>query len=269
MTDTQETFLDFSVGDLLIEDLKAVLRQHHSSHPRHQQVTLGPSQIGHPCPRHLISALLDLEPVNPQFDPLPSYIGVASHRALEDALALDNSRRVEAGEPERWISEHRVEIAIGLAGTCDLFDTQTNTVIDFKFPGTTAMTKYRKNGPSGTYRTQAHLYGKGYANEGKQVDHVGIWFLPRAGTLAGSHLWIEDYSETIAAQAISRFDSMILLADELQIEHNIANLNLIPRVNTDCAFCPWYAKDAEGHSNPAACNGEGFDPAHRDRKKKK
>src|SRR5438309_11787526 len=75
----------------LLSDLKNMLRQHARSHPRHLQIQLGPSEVGHPCSRKLAQGLLELPQINPQYDPLPSYIGVAAHKAMEDAAALDNA----------------------------------------------------------------------------------------------------------------------------------------------------------------------------------
>jgi hypothetical protein len=248
----------------ILEDLKNVLRQHHSAHPRSQQRELGPSQIGHPCARHLISALIEQKPINPAFDPLPSYIGVAVHKHIEDAVALANSKLQEQGKPERWISEHKLHMGYGVSGTADLFDLNTKTVIDLKVPGTSKMTAYRKGGPSETYRIQAHLYGYGYTREGIEVDRVAIWFLPRAGSLASSFLWSEPYDESVALQTLSRYEDLLLLADELQVEHNPERLALIPKENSQCAFCPWYSKNST--DNPAACNGDNYEPAHRDRR---
>ena len=267
MTNDSTTFFADHLEDIdgaILEDLKDVLRQHHSAHPRSQQRELGPSQIGHPCARHLISALVEQPPINPSFDPLASYIGVAVHKQIETAVALDNSRLTAEGKPERWISEHKLRIASGLSGTADLYDIRYKTVIDLKCPGTSKMTEYRKYGPSETYRVQAHLYGYGYEQEGIEVERVAIWFLPRAGSLASSFVWSEKYSEDIARQAVSRYESMLVLADELDVEHNPANLALIPRDNSQCAFCPWLSMKAS--DNPAACNGDGFQPAHRDRR---
>ena len=248
---------------VLLEDLKQVLRQHHSAHPRSQQRELGPSQIGHPCARHLASTIAGLEKVNPNFDPLPSYIGVAVHKQLEKAVALDNSTRESNGLPARWLSEQRVEITPGLSGTADLVDKETKTVIDLKCPGASKMTEYRRNGPSETYRIQAHLYAYGFNRAGIDIERVAIWLLPRAGALSSSVICTETYDESVAAQAISRYHGIIELVDELDIEKNPEKISMIVRENSQCAFCPWYSKG--GTTVPAACDGDGYKAEHRDR----
>lgn len=248
----------------LLEDLKNLVRQHAHAHPRHAQVALGPSQVGHPCARNVISGLLagKEHEVNPQFDPLPSYIGVAAHKAMEEAARIDNERHATDGVkppdrwPDRWLSETKVHIREGLSGTCDLYDTWTNTVIDYKFPGTTTMTEYRKNGPTPLYRIQAHLYGRGYKNAGHPVENVGIWFLPRGGLLSTSLLWTEPYSDQVVNHVLAKLDSMIILMDELDLEHHPERLALVPTHPYKCGWCPFY--DVTGKhvaTNPYACVG--------------
>lgn len=312
--------------DPLLEDLKQMLRSHSNSFARNHQKALGPSEIGHPCSRHLVGRMIGRESINPQFDPLASYIGTAAHKQMEDAAALDNENIIDqyrdwedrrddigkaAGKPPRctfldvlktpgrrrqdgstccggggnaghewncdvikakgkepigrWLTETRVTVREGLSGTCDLYDTWTDTVIDYKFPGTSRMTLYRKqikNGeaPSTIYRRQAHFYGRGYKNAGFDVKRVGIWLIPRAGMLSTSVLWSEPYSDQLVDDELARQDSLILLADELDVERNPERLAWIPKTAYDCAFCPFFTV-RENHEDPAACQGgESFKP---------
>ena len=248
----------------LLTDLKTMLRNHAHSHPRHLQVALGPSEIGHPCARTVIQGLLARPIINPKMDPLPSYIGVAAHKAMEEAARLDNARLLSEGQPSRWIPEMKVEVTPGLSGTCDLYDYQTHTVIDYKFPGPTRMTKYRKEGPSPMYRAQAHMYGKGYANKGFPVSKVGIWFLPRGGFMASSYLWTEDYDSAFVGSVVGRYHSLILLMDEMELETHPERLSMIPVTPFECQFCEYFTV-RDNHPDPAACRGMGYDPHHTDR----
>lgn len=251
--------------DPLLADLKTMVKNHAHSHPRHAQVALGPSQVGHPCARNVITGLLadDKHTVNPQFDVLPSYVGVAAHRAMQDAADYDNKQLkhfndVPAfGKPlPRWLAERKVTVREGLSGTCDLYDTWTHTVIDYKFPGTTKMAEYRKHGPTPLYRTQAHLYGRGYRNEGYDVKRVGIWFLPRGGLLSTSLLWTEPYSDDIVETTLAKLDSLIILMDELDLEHHPERLAAIPTTPYECSWCPYFAANPARHQdNPYACPG--------------
>jgi hypothetical protein len=250
-------------NDSLHQDLKAMLKQHAYSHERHAQIELGPSQVGHPCARNIVSGLVSgkEEAINPQFDPLPSYIGVASHAAMEEAAKLDNYKRLERQEPGRWLPERKVKVAEGLSGTADLYDLKTNTVIDYKFPGTTKMTEYRKllaegKPPSIIYHVQAHLYGKGYRNEGYPVKRVGIWLLPRSGLLSTSRLWLEDYSEDLVQQQISRLHDLILLSYDMDLENHPERLAMIPITPYQCTWCPFFSVNpVRTQSNPYACAG--------------
>ena len=237
-----------------------MVRRHANQHPRHLQKELGPSQIGHPCGRNVVGQMLlgavafGASEINPPGDPLPSYIGVASHAALEEAARQANRQMEERGATPRWISERKVKVREGLSGTCDLYDNYSDTVIDYKFPGTTRMTYYRKGDPGPIYRAQAHLYGRGYRNAGKPVKRVGIWFLPRAGQLNTSYLWTEDYNDELVDEILARMDQLILLMDELDLEHHPERLALIPITPHECQWCPfWTANPA--HPNPIACMG--------------
>jgi hypothetical protein len=261
MTDIDDFFDIPNVDDVMLDDLKDMVRRHASSHPRHLQARLGPSEVGHPCIRKLAQGLLFADgsgggsPINPPGDPLPSYIGVAAHTKMEDAAALDNTRLVNRGLPPRWLTERKVTVREDLSGTCDLYDTRTSTVIDYKFPGTTAMTQYRKEGPSPEYRVQAHLYGAGYINEGYPVARVGIWFLPRAGQLATSYLWSEPYDAGIVETALSRIDMAHKLIEGLEVRTHTERLSMLPTTPWHCGWCPFFSP-VENHPNPAACQGD-------------
>lgn len=115
-----------------LDDLKALIIDGAKSDERSQQIALGPSEVGHPCLRKLALGLLHAPKVNNYDDPLPSVIGTGAHSRFEEFANRDNARRIALGQPSRWLTEHRVTIREGLAGTCDLYDMETNTVIDWK-----------------------------------------------------------------------------------------------------------------------------------------
>lgn len=115
-------------ADEIAKALRDMIRHGSRVMPRSQQKALGPSEVGHPCPRKLAYGLMD-EPGEPGFsDPLPSLIGTAFHSWLEWAAPQHN----ELLGRERWLPETKVTVREGLSGTCDLFDTDTGTVIDHK-----------------------------------------------------------------------------------------------------------------------------------------
>ena len=264
MHDTTSTgffFDEKAVTSSLHSDLKRMVRLHSMSHPRGHQRSLGPSEVGHPCMRKMVQSLVfgsgktaSGEVINPPGDVLPSYVGVAAHRQLEEAVSLDNANLEACGQTARWISEKKVVVREDLSGTCDLYDRDTRTVIDFKFPGPTAMTRYRKEGPSPEYRTQAHLYGAGYIREGLPVERVGIWFLPRAGTLTSSHLWTEEYSDEVVDEALSRIDLAHSIIRSLEINTYAKRLRFVPTTPHSCQWCPYFTPvDSD---DPSACRGD-------------
>jgi hypothetical protein len=255
----------------LLDDLKAVLRQHYFETPRNLQKALGPSEVGHPCARKIAAGLLEFDRINPEGDPLPSWVGTAGHSRFELSVDLDNEKIIDrraadeadngeyaterctflphipgipaAGEEPigRWLSERRVTVRPGLAGTADLYDTWTDTVIDLKFPGVTKCRHYRKHGPVPEYRAQGHLYGKGYRNEGFDVKRVAIWFIPRGGFLSDSFVWSEPYNEQLVDDVLTKLDNISVLLDEFQIENHPERLKIIPATPSNCEYCPIFS----------------------------
>ncbi|AFN37753.1 exonuclease [Mycobacterium phage MacnCheese] len=271
---------EFNAG--LLADLKGVFKRAWATHARSAQKALGPSEVGHPCARRLVTAMLEMPRINPEGDPLPAWLGTAGHSKFEDAVLYDNDRIVDEwlrdreqrctvlrevtgadgvidpdAEPTyvgRWFSERKVRVSGGLAGTCDLYDTWTDTVIDLKFPGATAFSTYKKQGPSAEYRVQAHCYGKGYRNEGFDVKRVAIWFIPRGGTLSSSFVWSEAYDEQVVADTLTKLNDIALVLNDLDIEEHPERLALVPKHPHNCMFCPYFVTKPEPEK-PWACEG--------------
>jgi hypothetical protein len=248
-------FFTISPAEVLRNELVGMIVARHMATPRHLQVELGPSEIGHPCTRHMAYALTNPEPVprcNPQWDPLPSIIGVATHTWLQSAAELANAEL----HRDRWLAETKVHPAEWLSGSCDLFDCDTGTVIDWKVPGDNqfAILKAHMNP---VYRAQAHLYGKGFANAGYDVKTVAIMMLPRGGTLAKAHLWSEPYDEKLADDTMSR---RLLIAEQLKvfdIHNHPERYEWFKKDGYQCVFCPWFSPRPNG---PMQCGGDDMDP---------
>lgn len=238
--------------DPLRDALIHMIRQRDDATPRHLQVELGPSEVGHPCMRKLAYGMMQVPACNPPWDPLPSIIGTAAHTWMESAAEHANKVLAEQDQPQRWITENRVTVANGLAGSCDLYDMWTDTVIDHKFPGPTAFRQYVKD-PGIPYRTQVHLYGKGFANMKLPVKKVAIAFIPRSGKLSDMHLFQEDYDPAIADAALKRRNMAILLINDLEVEEHPDRYQLIPATPYDCRLCPWWKPEP---TSPLECRGD-------------
>ena len=249
----QEEF--FSVGnpeqqvDPLRDDLLEMIHGRYASTPRHMQRELGPSDISHPCMRKMAHGIMESPQINPQFDPLPSIIGTAMHTWLESAA--ENANMV-AGRT-RWLTETRLNVAPGLSGSCDLFDLDTQTVIDWKVIGSTRFAKYRKD-PGPLYKTQVQLYGRGFENMGQEVKQVAIAFVPRGATLGSMHIWKADYDPAVADEALQRRETVMMLLNDLDADNNPERIGWIEKSPHDCIFCPWWRPKPQG---PMECEGEG------------
>lgn len=225
------------------DELLSIITDAITSHPRSLQVAIGPSEVGTPCARKLGYKLLAY-PERPQPPNWKATVGTAIHAWLESIfdqanLAFDTKHGNHG--IERWLIEQRVtvgKLADGtpISGHVDLFDRVTGTVVDWKSVGPTQLRKYRSKGPGDQYRTQAHLYGRGYAGAGHTVNNVMIVFLARNGDLDDTVIWTEPYDERIALDALQRL-SGIKLATTLT---GPAALESLPTADNYCTGCPFY-----------------------------
>lgn len=199
--------------------------------PRTLQTSIGPSQIGNPCARAILHTLNGgADPRKGEAAWRPA-VGTAIHAQLELWF-----RRL----PDRYLVEQRVEIGHhagqDIGGTCDLYDLDTDTVIDWKSASAARLKAYRANGPSDIYRTQAHLYGLGVLRTlGHVPQHVAVAWLPRDGDLRDMHVWSEPWNPTIALDALNRLDQ--LYAELRLIGLDAALEQYPPCTDTWCGWC--------------------------------
>lgn len=231
------------------EELMYAITAHINRHPRSQQTAIGPSEIGHPCARRIGYKLLDVPELNHTVSWKPT-IGTAVHSWLESALEAENAET----RSTRFLAEHTVYVGdLGgqpIFGHCDVYDRTTAGVIDWKVVGTTQLRDYKANGPGQQYRTQAHLYGRGWMLRGFPVDWVGVFFLPRADELERAVWWAEPYNEQIALDALQRVNGIHLATRALGTKA-LANL---PTADAYCYRCPWFKSNSP---DPAqACPGD-------------
>lgn len=220
---------------VLADELIWHIRDYLANRPRSLQTRIGPSSLGTPCARrvgHILAGTPSSDARPPGW--LPG-IGVAVHTMCEAVIARVNG----LAATERFITERRVEVGIidgqKITGTCDLYDTETATVVDWKIVGKSTLDSVRRKGPSPTYMTQAHLYGRGYAAAGFPVQNVAILYLPRGEELDHARYVVEPYDENIALDAIARADA---IAQALRLVGPAAVLPQLERAD-DCRFCQY------------------------------
>jgi hypothetical protein len=210
--------------------------------PRSLQKRIGPSEMGTPCDRQLGYKLGNIKPSRGGFhDPWPSYVGTAIHAHLEETFKMENQRLISQGKPARWITERKVDVGFGITGSCDLYDTESATILDFKTLGNTTYLKYTREGPSEVYRTQAHLYGLGFVRAGFEVKQVAIAFFGRAKTLQDLHIWSEPWDINVALKALKRVQTVQEILDAGGTPRMLA-----ANPGTACMFCDWKGCIDEG-----------------------
>ncbi len=181
----------------------AAIEAQAASHPRTVQRALGPSEVGADCARQLAYKMSGLDENEGRYiDPWPSFLGIAAHARLAEALELWNRTY-----PGTWVTERRLYIPgihDGGSGQSDAYFAPTFTTIDWKVLGDTSHRELVSTGPSRKYRTQGHVYGLGWSAAGFRVDHVAIGAFGRAKRLSGLHVWSEPFNPSLALAELQR-----------------------------------------------------------------
>jgi hypothetical protein len=204
--------------------------------PRSRQRAVGPSQVGTPCARQLAFQMSEIPPTRSMHDPWPSILGTAAHAWLQNCFDWANELK-----PNTWITERRVSVGFGLEGSCDIFHVPTGTVLDWKVLGDSQFRKYTGDGPSDTYRTQAHCYGLGFMRQGYEVNRVGINFFGRAKKLSDLHIWSEPFDIEIALRALKRMRTIQTLVD-----NGVSPMRIPETAGGQCFFCSFKTSNGGG-----------------------
>lgn len=179
-----------------------------ANNPRSLQTRIGPSELGTDCLRCLGHKLAGI-PEQRDVAWLP-WIGSAVHAAIEEVFLAANARLPDV----RFLVEATVSVGevdgVDITGHADLYDLDDATVTDFKCVGVTTLRDAKANGPTATYRKQAHLYGRGFTRRGLPVERVRIVYLPRNSVngLADAVVWDEPYDEQVALDTLARADAL-------------------------------------------------------------
>ncbi len=231
MVGSDPMLLDAEIRDVILDSAR--------NDPRSLQTKIGPSGLGQPCDRRLAYDLMEIPAVRDS-DPWKIIVGKAVHSHLEEVFRSAN----ESLSQPRWLVEQRVTVGQvngeDIAGSTDLFDLVTRTVIDWKISGVKNIKKYKVNGPGNSYEVQANLYAAGWEAKGITVDRVAIMFLPRDGGLPERYFWSAPYDPTIAQKALLRASGLKAATDLL----GRAALPLMDTAESYCSFCPRYKANA-------------------------
>lgn len=234
-------------------DLINLIKDRAASAPRSLQKELGPSDVAHPCMRRMAMSMLDIPRSNPEFDPLPSILGIATHAWLDAACQHANRQLGRV----RWLTETRVNPSDWLQGSSDLFDLDTGTVIDWKVMGNSSFKKYKKR-MNPVYRNQANLYGLGFERGGQTVNNVAVMLIPKAGLLTNAYLWMEPYDRELAYATLERRNKALALLNDLDIENNLERLEWLEKSGPACSFCKWYSPKPSSHLECSGVDDDEF-----------
>lgn len=231
----------------LANELTNIITEASRYSPRSQQVYIGPSEVGQECVRRLAYKLLDWEKANESGGgSWAANVGTAIHSFLEEIFSK---------YPEKYEVEQKVQIRANLSGTVDLFDKEKGYVLDWKTTSPAGVKAKRSEGATPQQVTQVQLYGYGKAQQGVQVNKVGLIFLPTGGQITDMHIELFDYDENAALSALARLDSVYELLSTVDVEENPQMWPLIPATPSRmCMYCPYYRPFSTDLS--IACNGD-------------
>lgn len=231
----------------LANELTNIITEASRYTPRSQQVYIGPSEVGQECVRRLAYKLLDWEKANELGGgSWAANVGTAIHSFLEEIFSK---------YPEKYEVEQKVQIRANLSGTIDLFDKEKGYVLDWKTTSPAGVKVKRSEGATSQQVTQVQLYGYGKAQQGVQVNKVGLIFLPTGGQITDMHIELYDYDENAALSALARLDSVYELLSTIDVEENPQMWPLIPATPSRmCMYCPYYRPFSTDLS--IACNGD-------------
>lgn len=231
---------------VLADELAAIIVQAGQWSPRSKQIAIGPSEIGHECTRRLAYKLLDWEKINEGGNgSWSAQVGTAIHAYLAEVF----------GKLEGYEVEQRVTIRSGLSGSIDLFDVNRGIVMDWKTTSAKQIETRKKEGATPQQLIQTQLYGYGKAQQGVQVNHVALVYLPTSGSLDDMHLEMYAYDEQVALDALARIDSLYTLLSTVDVESNPKMWDLIPAEPSRlCSYCPYFLPYSQDSAR--ACKGD-------------
>lgn len=211
--------------------------------PRSKQLAIGPSEVGDPCDRRIAYKLAGTPEINTYRDPWPAIVGTAIHAWLENGIQRYQDYHLGPDYHYPWLTELAVSPDPLVEGHSDVYNQNTQSVVDWKTCGVDAMRKYRKEVPQG-YRVQIQLYGLGHENAGRPVKDVILVFFPRSGWLGDMFIHREPYDRSVAEAALERMYSIGGQCLDLDVENEPQRFQDIEATPGDsCVWCPLFNKN--------------------------
>jgi hypothetical protein len=244
-----------------VAELRDILIGYDASRPRSMQVRLGPSELGTPCQQQIARKLAGA-PRRPTTAPMwAPWQGTAVHAEMEKVLEFWNSSAGRA----RWLAEDDLAIDAEIRGHGDAYDTDTDTVVDWKHVGTTALKALRAAKRAGKppreqisqeYRVQAHLYGIGHERKSRPVKHVRLVLLARSWQYDDSDEWTEAYDPAVAFWAVDRYYATKDMLAALNVTEHPDLIAAVP-ASPSADACKWCPFNRPGRpSDWAGCAGD-------------
>jgi hypothetical protein len=244
-----------------ITELRGILVDFEANSARSTQKAIGPSEIAVPCDRRLTyrtRSTPERRDGRVKWAPL---LGTAIHATIAEALLAENQHLGR----QRWLVEQRVHPDPAISGSCDAYDTDSDTVVDWKLVGPTRLEGYRRRGPGPQYEGQIHMYGRGWQRAGRTPRFVRIVFLPRSTDFDEAYEWTAPYDRRVADSALDRMFRLITLGQDLNLDGDPAMWSVVPATpGKDCRYCPYYRRG--GPPDATGCPGDVAADERRDSK---
>jgi PD-(D/E)XK nuclease superfamily protein len=242
-----------SFSEILRTELTEIIMWQAARAPRSLQANIGPSEIGSPCDRQIGYRVAGIPEINVRQDPWAAVIGTAIHKWLQEAVEEWVKR---TGESRRFFTEIELNFGDLITGHCDLYDAETQTVIDWKTVGPNALKDVEEGRISVGYMIQTQLYGYLFAQQNIPVKRVSLVFIPRASSLNRLRVWSARYDPTVAETALARLYRIareVLARDVLNKSHAWADVSA--EGGDHCGFCPWFEAHRLASADATGCPG--------------
>lgn len=203
--------------------------------PRSLQKEIGPSEVGHPCPRWLGYRLAGVDKVL-HVPPWRQNVGTQVHKWLDELISAEEDWLPSLRVPVGQITPGRV-----IWGTMDAYHIPSATVVDFKIPGPNQMRIHRSGNEAEQYEVQVQCYGAGAVALGLQVEEVMIIRLPSAGELAATSVYVAPFNPGVASAALARVGTVAHLVEVA----GPAVVEALPGIEHYCSRCDYFRPNSE------------------------